>query len=210
MSETVFLRLVSQNDKASALAEATNTIHEGLSSSLTHMVNPFSFRQIPGSPFSYWVSESMRQIFTKFPSFEGEGRMVRQGGVTGDDARYLRSYWEVNPAHLNQGNVAWVPFAKGGRYSPYWRDLSVVVHWDFTRGTFYGYTGLLHRPKYNQATFFAFEPITDKMFCGCWLNRSKHSWAASSSACFVSKSSQWVTSRRKCRHSISIGLSHGL
>jgi len=147
MSETVFLRLVSQNDKASALAEATNTIREGLSSSLTHMVNPVSFRQIPGSPFSYWVSEPMRRIFTKFPSFEGEGRMVRQGGVTGDDARYLRSYWEVNPAHLNQGNVAWVPFAKGGRYSPYWRDLSVVVHWDFTRGTFYGYTGLLHRPS---------------------------------------------------------------
>ncbi|GAC1628941.1 MAG: hypothetical protein NVS4B7_17850 [Ktedonobacteraceae bacterium] len=44
--------------------------------------------------------------------------------------------------------------------------------------------------KYNQATFLAFEPITDKMFCGCWLKRSKHSWAALSSACFVSKSSQ--------------------
>jgi hypothetical protein len=37
-----------------------------------------------------------------------------------------------------------------------------------------------------------------------------HCWAAESSACFVSKSSQWVTSRRKCRHSISMGLSHGL
>ena len=65
-------------------------------------------------------------------------------------------------------------------------------------------------PKYNQATFLALEPMTDKTFCGCWLNRSKQFWATSSSTCLVSKSSQWVTSRRKCLHNISMGLSHGL
>ena len=64
--------------------------------------------------------------------------------------------------------------------------------------------------KYIQLTFLALEPMTDKMFCGHWLKRSKQSWAASSSACFVSKSSQWVTSRRKWRHNISMGLSQGL
>src|SRR5450755_4490903 len=64
--------------------------------------------------------------------------------------------------------------------------------------------------KYNQATFWALEPMTDKTFCGCWLNRSKQFWATSSSTCLVSKSSQWVTSRRKCLHNISMGLSHGL
>lgn len=64
--------------------------------------------------------------------------------------------------------------------------------------------------KYNQATFLALEPITDRIFSGRWLNRSKHFWAASSNACLVSNSSQWVTSRRKCRHNISMGLSHGL
>ena len=65
--------------------------------------------------------------------------------------------------------------------------------------------------RYNQLTFLALEPMTDRMFsCGHWLKRSKHCWAAVSSAGFVSKNSQWVTSRRKCRHSISMGLSHGL
>jgi hypothetical protein len=71
-------------------------------------------------------------------------------------------------------------------------------------------TVALSRAKYNQPPLLALEPITDRMFCGHWLKRSKHCWAAESSACFVSKNSQWVTSRRKCRHSISMGLSHGL
>ncbi len=65
-------------------------------------------------------------------------------------------------------------------------------------------------PKSNQLTIWALEPITDKMFSGHWLERSKKSRAAESLACFVSNNSQWVTSRRKCRQSISMGLSQGL
>src|SRR5215472_16840531 len=51
--------------------------------------------------------------------------------------------------------------------------------------------------------------MTERIFSGHWLKRSKHVWAAASRARFVSKSSQWVTSRRKWRHNISIGLSQG-
>src|SRR2546423_12578817 len=35
--------------------------------------------------------------------------------------------------------------------------------------------------KYIQRTFLALESMTDNMFCGRWLKRSKHAWAASSS-----------------------------
>src|SRR6266700_6924477 len=79
-----------------------------------------------------------------------------------------------------------------------------------TFGTIDGLPQQVIAPKYNQATFLALEPMTDRIFCGHWLKRSKHCWAAVSNACFVSKNSQWVTSRRKCLHSISIGLSQGL
>src|SRR5438270_12109410 len=58
-------------------------------------------------------------------------------------------------------------------------------------------------PEYNQATFLALDPLTDRIFCGHQLKRSKHSWAAVSNAGFASKHSQCVTSRRKCRHNIS-------
>ena len=41
--------------------------------------------------------------------------------------------------------------------------------------------------KYIHETSLAFEPITDKIFSGHCLYRSKKSWAAASSAYFVSK-----------------------
>jgi hypothetical protein len=45
---------------------------------------------------------------------------------------------------------------------------------------------------------------------GARLQRSKNSRVALRTASMLSNSSQWVTSRRKCRQSISIGFSHGL
>jgi len=147
MSETVFFRLLTEDDKAVALASAVAALHENTAPTNTFAVDPASFAQIPGAPFAYWVSEKLRGIFSRMLPFENDVRMVRQGGVTGDDAKYLRAFWEISPESRCRQNIAWVPFAKGGHFAPYWRDLSILVHWDFTRGTFFGYTGLKHRPS---------------------------------------------------------------
>jgi hypothetical protein len=61
-----------------------------------------------------------------------------------------------------------------------------------------------------QIAFAAFDPMTDSVVCGSRLWRAKKSVAASISASMVFNSSQGVTSRRKCRQSISMGLSQGL
>ena len=52
--------------------------------------------------------------------------------------------------------------------------------------------------------------MMDRMRSGVRFMRSKNSRVATSSAAMLSNSSQWVTSRRYCRHSLSIGFSHGL
>ena len=96
MSTAIFLRLLRDEDKAQALAEAIAALREGRRlESMTYPVLPASFRQVPGSPFAYWVSERIRRLFTELPAFESDGRAVRQGLQTSDDFRFVRAWWEV-------------------------------------------------------------------------------------------------------------------
>ena len=68
---------------------------------------------------------------------------MRVGLQTSDDFRFLRLWWEVNICDLLSDKEAstqdefrslssekrWVPFSKGGEYSPYYSDLPLVLNW---------------------------------------------------------------------------------
>src|SRR5690606_38737254 len=77
-----------------------------------------------GSPFAYWINEGVRRVFQAFGPFESEARTVKQGLVTGDDFRLVRSWWEVTEKSLRS---RWFGFAKGGRYSPFYSDVPLLV-----------------------------------------------------------------------------------
>ncbi len=146
MTHTIFFRLFAEDNKEERLAAAVAAARDGSRlASVTHTVDPSSFAQIPGSPFAYWVSERVRRLFRELPPFEAEGRTVRQGLATADDFRFVRAWWEVPPEKIVTGTAAttpeefrqqtfegkrWVPFAKGGSYSPYYADLHLVVNWE--------------------------------------------------------------------------------
>lgn len=145
MSAALFLRLLPHDDKATALTEAVAAVREGRTlNPVVHTVDPASFRQVPGSPFAYWVSDRIRRLFTELPPFESEERTVKQGLATADDFRFVRAWWEVSPEKTVTGTAKtlgefrqqtfagkrWVPFAKGGEYSPYYADLHLVVNWE--------------------------------------------------------------------------------
>ncbi len=144
---TTFLRLLADKDKAENLLTTCTALRSGMNDARVFQVAPESFRVVPGAPFAYWVSEGVRGLFTKLPKFESDDRLVRQGGVTGNDERYLRLWWEVSNCQVPRRGWQWKPFAKGGSVSRWYSDISTVVIWDFSRGTFGGYTGLLHRPS---------------------------------------------------------------
>ena len=74
----------------------------------------------------YWVSERIRQLFSSLPSFEMDGRSVKQGLATTDDFRFVRAWWEV--PHATLGN-RWFPFAKGGAFSPFYADIGLCMDW---------------------------------------------------------------------------------
>lgn len=146
MSDILFLRLLQAEDKETALAEAVMAVRTGEAvKPPIYAVDPEAFGKVPGSPFAYWVSDRIRDLFQELPPFEGDGRTVKQGLATADDCRFVRACWEVAPERVVTGTAQttpeefraqtfqgkkWVPFAKGGAYSPFYADVHLVVDWE--------------------------------------------------------------------------------
>jgi hypothetical protein len=122
------------------------------------VTSPRTFQDVSGAPFSYWVSERVRRLFTELPRFEGSGRTAKRGPSTGDDSRRVRAWWEVSTATIGRSH-RWVPLSKGGSYSPYYADIHLLVAWDESRRTFLDFWGrpgrMIERPE---ALEFFFRP----------------------------------------------------
>lgn len=121
---TKFIRLLSEKDKAKSLVEICSDIKGGNASERYFDADVSEFSKIPGSPFIYWVNDSLREIFVKFKSFEEGGRIAKQGLASADDFRFLRTWWEVK-----EKGGKWFAFAKGGSYSIYYSDIYLLVNW---------------------------------------------------------------------------------
>jgi hypothetical protein len=123
--KTVFLRALEADDKAEALRAAIR--EPGATRGRQRFeVEAESFRVVPRSPFAYWVSAGLRQLFKELPPFEAEGRTAKQGLATADDFRFVRGWWAVQPSQVGQ---RWYPIVKGGRFSPYYASVPMVVNW---------------------------------------------------------------------------------
>lgn len=162
---TTFLRLLADKDKANNLLASCTALRAGDADTRVFQLAPESFRNVPGAPFAYWVSDAVRESFLAFPSFESELRQARQGGVNGDDFRWLRLWYEAPVESVSDCEV--VPIGKGGSYSTFYSDLHLVARWDFVRNTFFSFNGLPHRPSLQPASFpFFFRP------CLTWPRRT--------------------------------------
>ena len=132
---TPFIRLFRIEDKSDALAKILDRIRDGKVSPECRFVDPSSFKQIPGSPFAYWIGEDVLRVFASCPPLGTEGRDAQVGASTKHDARFVRLWWEV-PSKMSARSKSetlagkrWVPFVKGGVFSPYHSDLEVVIDW---------------------------------------------------------------------------------
>jgi len=134
---TVFLRALEADDKSGALLEA---ICQPLLciGKLRFETDPAEFGKMHGSPFAYWASSNILNLFTKLGSFEKRGvREARVGDHPGDSFRYLRLSWEAPLiTHLE-----WKPYQKGGAYSPFYFDIHLLANWHTTRQTYRGFIG---------------------------------------------------------------------
>jgi hypothetical protein len=120
--KTIFLRALEADDKAVALLAAIRE-PEGAHGKRRFEVDPISFASVPRSPFAYWVSDRVLQVFRVLQPLETGGRIVRIGLTTHDDFRWLRLTWESTCGSSR------VPFAKGGEFSPYYADVHLSLPW---------------------------------------------------------------------------------
>lgn len=97
---------------------------------------------IPGTPYAYWTSHSLRQLFQKHPPLDRDVANkpdqpkladVKHGLGTRDETRFIRFFWEVFPENICIDIDAtllgkdWVPYSKGGRNIYY--DVVLIVKW---------------------------------------------------------------------------------
>lgn len=152
----LFFRLLTIEDKANSLCTSISSIREGqLAPSLTFAVSPNIFGRVSGSPFAYWAIPRIFQLFETLEPLEAEGRVARRTNGTTDDQRWIRAWWEVDPAKVGR-TKGWVPHAKGGAYSPYYSDLHLLIAWDDSGQTYPGYQGTEHRPDLRPASLTYF------------------------------------------------------
>ena len=93
-----------------------------------------NFSKIPGSPVAYWVSDRFMGIFQNPSLFEctiSDGQ-----NKTGDNARFVREFWEVSNTSIGI-NKKWLFYAKGGGYRKWYGNLSEVVNWSEEARAFY-------------------------------------------------------------------------
>src|SRR5260370_32213723 len=122
--KAVFLQALHDADKATAILSAI-AAPTGSQNRRHFELEPQTLSAVPRSPFAYWVSDRLRQRFAELERFESNGRSVRQGLATADDFRFVRGWWAVAARQIRS---RWYPFAKGGKFSPYYADCPAVVN----------------------------------------------------------------------------------
>ena len=98
-----------------------------------------TFKQIPGTPIAYWASDALLDAFGNAKQL-GEYGKPRQGLATGENARFVREWWEVDGQASSyscqsvQESVSsacrWFPYNKGGDFRKWYGNNSAVVNWE--------------------------------------------------------------------------------
>lgn len=164
--ESVFLRLLGVKEKEEWLLPSVQSLgKKDQRTTFGYLVDQSTFGCVDGSPFCYWVSDTLRKRLQRFSRLNEVGGDARQGMSTADDERYLRLAWEVSPDEVG-GKKRWVLFAKGGEYSPYYDDIHLVVDWNQGTSTLVGSGAFLRNQRfylkpgltYSQRSTSAFNP----------------------------------------------------
>jgi hypothetical protein len=90
-------------------------------------VDPTEFAHVPRSPFSYWVSSTVRGLFRTKPRLEGTLALARGGAKTYDDFRFVRLMWEAPVVSNNDDG--WTPLNKGGGPGKFYFRFYLCINW---------------------------------------------------------------------------------
>jgi len=128
---SIFIRLPEMEDKSFELAEEIKQIKQN-KASISKLLFQNTFNSIQDTPLAYWLPSEVLAAFKKLKKIEGSAATIKVGLQTGDDFRFVRTFWEIPPEEItgnDQAKIKWVPHAKGGENSPFWTDIHLLVKW---------------------------------------------------------------------------------
>ncbi|WP_369900862.1 BREX-1 system adenine-specific DNA-methyltransferase PglX [Bacillus manliponensis] len=94
------------------------------------------FRSIPGFLIAYWISASVKEIFSNSIRLENVSE-PKVGLQTGNNDKFLRLWFEISAVKTsfklidqpNSNEVKWFPYNKGGSYRKWYGNQEYVVNW---------------------------------------------------------------------------------
>ena len=124
------------------------------------------FNGIPGMPIVYWAMRGVLNAFKNGAPIGSIGQ-PRQGLATGENARFVRQWWEVSLARERfncpsieesvKSGAKWFPYNKGGEYRKWYGNNDCVVNWEKDGYEIRNYKDdrgkLLSRPQNTQCYF---------------------------------------------------------
>lgn len=100
-------------------------------------VNQSIFKNIPGYPLGYWISDNMLKALCNEPISKYAD--ARKGNSTSDNERFVRLWWEVENrltairyksiSEANNDGKYWLPYNKGGSARKWYGCNSTLVYW---------------------------------------------------------------------------------
>lgn len=97
-----------------------------------------NFEKIPGSPIAYWASNNLIRSFEIGTPLK-DLVQPKVGLQTGDNNRFLRQWYEVDPFRISFTSTStedalksggkWFPYNKGGSYRKWYGNYDYVVNW---------------------------------------------------------------------------------
>ena len=90
-----------------------------------------NYQKIPGFSIAYWLKENTLNQFVNEELLSGYADL-RQGLITGDNERFLRSWFECDVHNLSvdsEHSNKWFFYHKGGEYRKWYGNMTLVVNW---------------------------------------------------------------------------------
>jgi Eco57I restriction-modification methylase len=135
----VYFRLVKEPDadsKRRAFEGGLNVFRASEPYSQVFRYAQKDFDAIPGKPWVYWITPSLRNLFVNLPSLKDVARVIH-GTATYDNKRFLRYWWELGLSRICRTAENWdqfvksklsfVPYMKGGPPRPWYGNQEYVL-----------------------------------------------------------------------------------
>ncbi len=125
---------------------------------LDYSVSQADFMKIPGSPISYWASDTLKATFVAGPPISDLARF-RAGVSTGDNSRFQRYWHEVGQSNTKLGStdrdasvvMRWFPCNSGAPFRKWYGNNELVMDWEEGGRRIKAFPGSAVR---NEDTFF--------------------------------------------------------